>query len=345
MLTILFLASNPTKTGRLRLDKECREIKEKLKLSENSKQFNFISEWAVRIKNLLDFVTEKNPDVIHFSGHGEDSDIILEGEDGNPVTVSKSAIIRLIGRCKNLKLVVFNTCHSISFAQEAVKKINFAIGMNGPISDDSAIVFGYRLYASLGTGRSVEDSYEDALTEIELKGLSGVDIPQLYIKEGVNKNISLINTARTLGNPVVQKETSNKFNKIFEFVSSINLNISFRIKEVEAVVKAEATHSFKINCANNVKISDVINTSSITLNELEQLNLFINKLRYLQRSINSIDELISTKNSNFHADALYKIEQKVKIIDVQVKGLSKEIKDILQKVTSYDTLQSILGTN
>ena len=56
----------------------------------------------------MDFVTEKNPDVIHFSGHGENSDIILEGDDGSPVTVSKSAIIRLLGRCKNLKLNLQN---------------------------------------------------------------------------------------------------------------------------------------------------------------------------------------------------------------------------------------------
>jgi hypothetical protein len=236
MLTILFLASNPTNTGRLRLDKECREIKEKIKLSENSKQFNFISEWAVRIKNLLDFVTEKNPDIIHFSGHGEDSDIILEGEDGNPVTVSKSAIIRLLGRCKNLKLVVFNTCHSISFAEEAVRNVNFAIGMDGPINDDSAITFGYRLYSSLGIGRRVEDSYEDALTEIELNGLTGVDTPQLYIKDGIDKNM-----------PLVEKEDQEDNNKDGTVINVKDNSGQINIAKDNSIINAEQYKGSKYN--------------------------------------------------------------------------------------------------
>jgi hypothetical protein len=192
MLTILFLASNPYKTERLKLDRECREIKEKIKLSENREQLNFISEWAVKIKYLQDFIKEQNPDIIHFSGHGENAEIILEGEDGKPVSVPKKAIVRLLGRCKNLKLVVFNTCYSVSFAQETVEKIDFAIGMDGSVVDDTAITFAYRFYSSLGCGETVEDSFEDALTEIDLNNLSGSNVPKLFMKRGIDKSIVLI---------------------------------------------------------------------------------------------------------------------------------------------------------
>jgi hypothetical protein len=49
---ILFLASNPTDTGRLRLDKEFREISEGLKRSNYREQFQLTPVFAVRVSDL-----------------------------------------------------------------------------------------------------------------------------------------------------------------------------------------------------------------------------------------------------------------------------------------------------
>ena len=49
---ILLLASNPTNTGRLRLDKEVREISEGLKRSNERARFDLIPTVAVRVVDL-----------------------------------------------------------------------------------------------------------------------------------------------------------------------------------------------------------------------------------------------------------------------------------------------------
>jgi hypothetical protein len=82
------------------LVKECRKIKEKITLSENSKQFNFISEWAVRIKNLLDFVTEKNPDIINFSGQCVIDVKLFDMPENNVLCVSKLLQIHFLNIAK-----------------------------------------------------------------------------------------------------------------------------------------------------------------------------------------------------------------------------------------------------
>jgi hypothetical protein len=192
MITILFFASNPFGTDWLRLDKECREIEENLKKSKHRGQFKFVSKWAVKKSDLLQAINECDPNIIHFSGHGEESEIILEGDDGKKSTISKDAIIRLIGICEKLRLVVFNNCDSFIFAEEIVSKVDFAVGMKGSIEDDTAVVFAYRFYSSLGFGKSVEKAFEQARVEIVLQGFKGADIPQLYTRDGVDKNILFI---------------------------------------------------------------------------------------------------------------------------------------------------------
>ena len=88
----------------------------------------------------LQAINECNPQVIHFSGHGQTSEIILEGDDGKAFNVSRS-YNKASGVCKNLKLVVFNICESELFAKEAALKVDFAVGMTTPIGDKAAIKF------------------------------------------------------------------------------------------------------------------------------------------------------------------------------------------------------------
>ncbi|MCB0851536.1 MAG: CHAT domain-containing protein [Bacteroidetes bacterium] len=68
---ILFLAANPEDTGKLRLDQEFRDIDEGLRRAKQRDNFELVSRWAVRPRDLRRAMIEETPNIIHFSGHGE----------------------------------------------------------------------------------------------------------------------------------------------------------------------------------------------------------------------------------------------------------------------------------
>ena len=187
-ITILFMASNPIDTSRLRLDEEVRSIQEKIRLSEYRDSVSFESRWAVRSSDILQAINETNPTIIHFSGHGAHTgEIVLQNPDGSARLVAKDAIAAAISTASDsVRLVTFNACFSEEQAKSVVGYIDAAIGMNDSIPDETACAFAAQLYSSIGFGYSIDKSFRQAIAELLLEGIKGEDIPQLYAKDGVD---------------------------------------------------------------------------------------------------------------------------------------------------------------
>lgn len=96
---ILFLASNPTNTGRLRLDKEQREIAEGLKRSNERDCFELISRFAVRVDDLRRTLLDHAPRIVHFAGHDGAGGIVVENEQGQATQVPTEALAELFELC------------------------------------------------------------------------------------------------------------------------------------------------------------------------------------------------------------------------------------------------------
>jgi hypothetical protein len=78
---ILFLASSPEDSGRLRLDHEIRTIRERLRQSPLREKFTVEQEWAVRVSDLQSHLLRHRPHILHFSGFGSHAGgITLEPE-------------------------------------------------------------------------------------------------------------------------------------------------------------------------------------------------------------------------------------------------------------------------
>lgn len=78
-IKVLFLAADPLDQQRLRLDREVRDISERLRMAEYRDSVELESRWAVRTGDLLQAVNEVKPSVVHFSGHGsEDDELVFE---------------------------------------------------------------------------------------------------------------------------------------------------------------------------------------------------------------------------------------------------------------------------
>jgi len=187
-IKVLFFAADPLDEQRLRLDREVRNISQRLRMAKYRDSVELESRWAVRTGDLLQALNEVKPRVVHFSGHGsEDDELLFEDEAGNPKPVSKEAMTRFIEvGSDDVRVVVFNACYTRDQAEAAAQHVDVAIGMNAPISDEAARVFAEQFYSAVGFGASVERAFEQARTQLMLEGIPEEKTPELFAREGVD---------------------------------------------------------------------------------------------------------------------------------------------------------------
>ncbi|MCI5136962.1 MAG: CHAT domain-containing protein [Candidatus Electrothrix sp. AR1] len=200
---ILILSANPRDTVRLRLDKEVREIQDRLKRAKYGNQFTVQLATAVRIRDLQQELLEHEPDIVHFCGHSETEGLLLENNLGEAVLVPSDGLASLFALCsQHVECVLLNSCHSSNQAEVISQHIPYVIGMNREVFDDAAVEFAGGLYAALGAGRNIEESFEfgrnalklhdlpDELTPILLKKKVVADAPEKPISPRVDNATS-----------------------------------------------------------------------------------------------------------------------------------------------------------
>ncbi|HEY6874567.1 MAG TPA: CHAT domain-containing protein [Geobacteraceae bacterium] len=185
---ILFLAANPDGVTKLALDEESRAIRTKIRASDYRESLLFQTEWAVRPDDLLQYLNEHRPHIIHFSGHGSSNEeLVLHDDVGQPKLVSKAALRALFATLKdNIRLIVLNACYSRTQAEAIVEVIDCAVGMKRAIGDKAAIVFAASFYRALGFGRSIKEAFEQGRAALLLEGIDEENTPELLMKQGVD---------------------------------------------------------------------------------------------------------------------------------------------------------------
>ena len=194
--TILVLASSPTNQGRLRLDKEVREIDEGLLRAQQREKFTLQQRSCVRPDDLRRALLDFNPQIVHFCGHGSGEDgLVLENDAGIAQLIPTNAIANLFKRfaMRGLECVVLNACYSEIQARVIAEHIDYVVGMNSAIGDDAAIKFAVGFYDELGAGWSYEDAYNGGCDAIALQGIPEEHAP-------VFKNLKKV--PLTVTNPV-----------------------------------------------------------------------------------------------------------------------------------------------
>jgi hypothetical protein len=191
MVKILFLAANPLDSTRLRLDKEIREIDEKLRQSELRDLFEISSHWAVRVRDLQGLILRYKPNIVHFSGHGSaSSEIVLEDNFGNSHPVSVRSLSQLFSVLKDdIQCVVLNACYSEKQAQAIAEHIDYVIGMSKAITDSAAISFALAFYQALGFGQDVRTAFKLGCIQVDLENLHEQDTPKLIENRRLSNSV------------------------------------------------------------------------------------------------------------------------------------------------------------
>lgn len=184
-LNILFLSADPSDAARLRLSQESRDIQERLRMSNERDKFKFYERLSVRVRDISQAILDIEPQIVHFSGHGERTgELCFENQLGKVQTVQPDALANLFKLASDhVNCVLLNACYSEIQAQAIVKHIPFVIGMNKAIGDLAAITFAVGFYKALGAGRSIEKAYEFGCVEMQLENTGEHSTPRLYTKE------------------------------------------------------------------------------------------------------------------------------------------------------------------
>lgn len=182
--TILFLAANPKDTKTLRLDQELRDIGEGLQRAQRRDEFKLEQRLAVRPLDIQRAMLDLNPQIVHFSGHGNgDEGLAFEDVSGNTQLVSGEAIADLFSLfADQLRCVVLNGCYTEVQAKAISEHIPYVIGMKRAIGDKAAISFAVGFYDALGSGRDVAFAFKLGCAAIRMEGIEEHLTPVLIKK-------------------------------------------------------------------------------------------------------------------------------------------------------------------
>jgi hypothetical protein len=189
LIKILFLASDPSDTSRLRLHSEYRDIEERLQLAKLRERFLLKPRLAVRVVDITQALLDIEPQIVHFSGHGTNTGALcFENQLGQAQIVEPSALAAIFELfADQVNCVVLNACYSQLQAEAIAKHIQFVIGMNQVIEDRAAIAFSTGFYKALGANRSIDMAYKFGRAEIQLQSIPEHSIPVLHVKKDLKE--------------------------------------------------------------------------------------------------------------------------------------------------------------
>jgi len=187
-VNILLLSANPIITSVLKLDEEMRAIMQKVRAADHRDLINIVIAGAVRPDDLLQAMNEHRPHVVHFSGHGSETEgIVVCDERGNPKTVSREALVALFESTRsNVQAVLLNSCYSRAQAEAIVSVVPCAVGMKGTIEDEAALAFAASFYRAVAFGHSVGTAFKQGVAALLLEGIEQGDVPELIVQKGMD---------------------------------------------------------------------------------------------------------------------------------------------------------------
>ncbi|MCG8418433.1 MAG: SAVED domain-containing protein [Proteobacteria bacterium] len=190
-IRIQFLTAEPDSTRRLSVDRELRDIADRLREGEHREKFDIIEpRLAVRTKDLQNYIRRDLAHIIHFSGHGEANGyLLMEDRAGNPDRIPPNSLRRLLDLWNDddhIRCVVINACHSHDLARELTRDtavVPCAIGTSQQISDGASLNFSDGFYSALADGVTLEKSFRAGIEQVRLQYKSDADYFKLEVAD------------------------------------------------------------------------------------------------------------------------------------------------------------------
>jgi len=206
------MSANPSKD--LNLDEEIRNVQMAIQSYAKHESVEMIHRPATRLKDMINILNSEKPHILHFAGHGytESGELYMVDADtkGDKI-IPYEALSLLFDTVKedNLKLVFLNSCYSKVQADAILESIDYVIGMNDEIEDDSAKTLSTQFYSSFVAGVSLVNSFKQAKVEVIANHFSQKNIPELLTRSDEVKDFSIVDIVGEEEEKTTQEEKSN----------------------------------------------------------------------------------------------------------------------------------------
>lgn len=187
-IRILFISANPMDTGRIGVDKEAREVFEKLEQGSQREAFELYNYPALKAGNLQRLLMKHTPHIVHFSGHGSLAEkIILEGASGKGKQIGTEGLVDVFRLfTDHVRVVVLNACLTKPQAKALTEVVDYAIGITRVIGDRAAVTFAGAFYLALAFGMPIEKAFASAKAELKIQNVRRAKGLELMIRAGVD---------------------------------------------------------------------------------------------------------------------------------------------------------------
>lgn len=323
MIKILFLASDPTDSNRLRLGQELRDVREKLQLAKQRDTFSLESRESVRPRDISQAIFDVDPQIVHFSGHGTNSgELCFEDLSGKLQLVQPNALASLFELvAMRVRCVILNACYSSTQAEAIANHIPFVIGMNRAIGDEAAIAFAVGFYKALGAGRSFEEAYKFGCVELKLEGIPEDLTPVLHTKEQLCSEDKLIDISQSF------QENSS---------STVTFTLVYTETGVECRVKAPSNIRARTCIERLISKVAKLSPESRFLQNFDMYDwiLFVRNDDSSQRinSLRKISSNVTLQAAQIHTDSICELHAEIK----QMYGTIQANKDFVWKIRNDD---------
>ncbi len=189
-LTVLYLTASPDPASPLRVDAEVRRVQEAVRGSKFNANVTVQYRPAADLDSLIDGLNDHHPQIVHFSGHGNEDEVMTDtGKVGrSPVKILSFNLLAkaLAATDSPPQVIVLNSCKSSPAKKALLPSAKIIVTMKSSISDIAASVFAPRFYAALAAGQSVMTAFNQGKVAVEAASISEADTPELHCASGTN---------------------------------------------------------------------------------------------------------------------------------------------------------------
>lgn len=184
---------------KLEVEREYSNIHEVMRSSRYREQITLERADAVSISELSRLVIGSEPQILHFSGHGNEEGLLVfqdplgHAEESEIPDVAEFFRIlsedRSIDESRKIRCVVLNACYSERQARAIARYVDCVVGMTSAVADETAIIFAEAFYLGISSGKSIRTAFELGKNEVARRGALGADVPRLESRRGVDPSV------------------------------------------------------------------------------------------------------------------------------------------------------------
>ena len=187
----------PDPRKHIRPEAEVRLVQQEVRGSKFRDNVDIQVRPAADFKTVLRGLNDHAPNIVHFSGHSNDAELVT---DKGTVAAPASSYLtyEVLSRALNAvdtapKVAVLNSCWSAGGRKQLLKSVDVLIGMADSISDGAAAAFAQFFYAAVASGQSLDSAFKQGVAAIEASSISEKNTPKMFYRIGIEpKDVVLV---------------------------------------------------------------------------------------------------------------------------------------------------------